>query len=329
MMKKLLTGVVTLSALLSSCASVDMESRVTDAGAGKVVKETPKIVAVPVDPGVYEPRVIEVERPVYVPEKTTQPQTPPVRGTAAVEASNAKGILKPSEYSKAAMVYDYDPDWVYEVYTQPLRASDIRLENGEKAAEAPFISDSERWLLGAGVSYENGEAIQHIYVKPAEANLEASLIINTDRRVYHIILRSYREVHMPIVRWRYFSTGMPEHYIGRVKGSGAGTAAQAGEGENGLPSYPDPRSLSFAYRINYGLFQKPSWLPERVYDDGKKTYITFPKDVLTAELPAVFENRSDVVNYRVWENIIIIDKLVTEITVKKEGREITIVKKKK
>jgi hypothetical protein len=50
------------------------------------------------------------------------------------------------------MVYDYDPDWVY---TQPLRASDIRLENREKDAEAPFISDSERWLLGAALLSHN------------------------------------------------------------------------------------------------------------------------------------------------------------------------------
>jgi hypothetical protein len=65
------------------------------------------------------------------------------------------------------MVYDYQPDQVYEVYTQPLRASDICLEPGEKATEAPFISDSERWMLGAGVSQENNRPVQHNYVKPA------------------------------------------------------------------------------------------------------------------------------------------------------------------
>ena len=39
------------------------------------------------------------------------------------------------------MVYDYDRDWVYEIYTQPLRATDICLEPGEQLTEAPFNND--------------------------------------------------------------------------------------------------------------------------------------------------------------------------------------------
>jgi type IV secretion system protein VirB9 len=214
-----------------------------------------------------------------------------------------------------------------------LRASDIRLEPGEKAVEAPFISDSERWMLGAGYNIENGVAVQHIYVKPTEASLEASLIINTDRRVYHIILKSYRDVFMPMVRWRYLSTGMPNTYIPLSDGAvtdAAGGAAEgpSGDGEpSGIPGI-DPRFLSFNYRVTYGLFAKPSWLPSLVYDDGKKTYITFPESVLQQDLPAVFENRADIVNYRVAGNIIIIDKLIERVTVKMGRREIVIEKRR-
>jgi type IV secretion system protein VirB9 len=319
-----------LLAALASCATVDVEKKVradsVPRGGGKAGKTgEPLVIQVETPP----PAVVQVERPVFIPEsEAPKPTAKPVQGRAAVEESNAAGIAKPSEYSRAAMVYDYDPDWVYEVYTQPLRVSDLRLEPGEKAAEPPFISDSERWMAGAGVSYENGVAVQHIYIKPAEAELEATLIINTDRRAYHIILRSFRDVHMPMVRWRYPFSGMPNSYIAPPQSAGNAAASVSSLGPDPEGIGADPRFLSFNYRITYGWLQKPKWLPELVYDDGKKTYVTFPEDVLQDELPAVFENRSDVVNYRVIRNIIIIDKLIESVTVKKENTEITVTKKK-
>jgi type IV secretion system protein VirB9 len=244
-----------------------------------------------------------------------------------VEASNRDGIKRPEDYSHAAMVYDFDSDWVYEVYCMPLRASDIRLEPGERAVETPFVADSERWMLGAGVNQENGLQVQHIYVKPTETGLSASLIINTDRRVYHIILRSYAETHMPIVYWKYPNSGMPFNFI-----SPAGNAAQhvptptAYSGSGDVPA-PDPRFLSFNYKITYGWFNKPKWLPKHVYDDGGKTYIEFNRAIAQSEMPGIYENRNDVLNYRVYENLIIIDKLIEEITVRLEDKEITIRKK--
>lgn len=272
--------------LFSSCATVDMEKRVrTGAGVSRE-KDEPVVIAVPVETP-PEPRIIEIERPVYAPPAGA---VPPSResGRTAVQQSNRAGILEPAEYSRAAMIYDYHADWVYEIYTQPLRASDIRLEPGEQVLEAPFISDSERWMLGAGVSREAGlpVQVQHIYVKPTEVSIEASLIINTDKRVYHIILKSFRDIHMPIVRWRYPETGMPHNFISSQETRASGAPADAGMEIAGI----DPRFLSFNYRIGYRLGRKPKWLPALVYDDAKKTYITFPEQVLQFELPGCWKS---------------------------------------
>jgi type IV secretion system protein VirB9 len=313
--------------VFASCATVvDVEKSVAPGtgpdGAIKNGAEPggPVVITIPADPP--PPEIIIIEKPLYVPQGTPLPPGP--SGRQAVQQSNAEGIMRPQDYSKAAMIYDFDPDWVYEVYTQPLRVCDIRLEPGEKVVETPFVSDSERWILGAGISVESGVEIQHIYAKPSQANLEASLIINTDRRVYHLVLKSFRDVYMPMVRWRYFYSGMPGSYIGAT----AETAAAPGAAENRRDAAGiDPRFLSFNYKITYGLFGKPRWLPSLVCDDGKKTYITFPEDMLQQSLPAVFEDRNNAVNYRVLENIIIIDKLVEKITVKIKNRQIIIEKK--
>jgi type IV secretion system protein VirB9 len=318
-MKALYAGVLYVA--LASCATtVDIERQVSPQTGAERAADGPAVIAVPIDTG--PPEVIIVERPVFVPEGTPEAAEPAPKGRSAVQAANREGTLQPQDYSKGAMVYDFDPDWVYEIYTQPLRATDICLEPGERAWERPFVSDSERWMLGAAASLEGGREVQHVYVKPTSANIQATLIINTDRRVYHIILKSFTDVYMPIVRWRYPApnSGLPFTIV-------PPSGAPAGGGVPSDARSLDPRFLSFNYKITYGRFNRPRWLPTLVYDDGGKTYIVFPEDVLQTELPAVFENRNDAVNYRVLENIIIIDKLIEKITVKQGNREIVIEKK--
>jgi type IV secretion system protein VirB9 len=269
-----------------------------------------------------EQNIIYVEKPVYIPEGE---ETPPSvkKGIESVEQSNAEGIMKPEEYSHAARLYEYNPDQVYEVYTQILRTTDIYLEPGEMVLDTPFVSNSERWIIGAGINQTNGAIIQHVYIKPKEANLEATLIINTDRRVYHLTLRSYRSVHMPMVKWSYpINAGFPSRYVGKLARETEGVELET------AVEYVDPRYLSFAYRLKFNLLRRPSWIPRRVYDDGKKTYLYFEEQILQRELPGIFENRNDVINYRVKGNLIIIDKLIEKVTVQYRNERIRITKKR-
>jgi len=300
---------------LFSCISVDFENAVKDSA---VNLQKPFVSDFPSDSPAPNIEAVEriIERPVYVPASEAPPARTPA-GDRSVRASNNDGIIKPQDYSHAAMIYDFDPDFVYEVYAQPLRVCDITLQAGERAVEPPFVSDSERWIIGAGISYENGTAVQHIYIKPASSGISASLIINTDRRVYRIILKSFSDVHMPVVRWKYPSS-LPSNYIvpldTGIENSFAGI---------------NPRYLSFNYRVTYSIFNKPYWLPELAFDDGSKTYIRFPNLILQRELPTVFENRNDVLNYRVDGNLIIIDKLIENLSLRVGKTEVTVMKKRR
>jgi len=317
------TILIIFCTLAVSCSSFDVDKNLGESGAGRQKKTGPTADnAVLVFP---DPEIVFIERPVFVPpdEKPPKTQAP---GRDSVMDSNSKGIIKPQDYSHAAIIYLYNPDEVYEVFAQPLRVCDIVMENNENVTEVPYISDSERWVIGAGVSYENGNPIQHIYVKPELYGISASLIINTDRRVYRIILRSYSDVHMPLVRWRY-NSGVPNNYIPAPQMQNAGKDSGNQTQENPIAGI-DPRFLSFNYRVKYGFFNKPVWLPNLVFDDGSKTFIQFPDLVLQRELPAVFENRKDILNYRVTGNLIVIDKLIEDITVKIGRTEITILKKR-
>jgi len=191
-----------LFSFLFSCASTIEVERMVQNSTGTGRQNDPSLIprAVPIE--VAPPDPIIIERPIFIPQGGAVAALPqPAQGRSAVQAAIHSGIVQPQDYSNAAMIYSYDKDFVYELYARPFRMSNIVLEAGEQVIDIPFISDSERWMVGAGVSYENGVAVQHIYVKPTVANLTASLIINTDRRVYHLILRSFNDVQVIIFRY--------------------------------------------------------------------------------------------------------------------------------
>ena len=188
----IVTSIVTL---MVSCKTVDLEPR-PEVTKGEIPEQEPPTeeeVAIEelkasID---VQSQIVYVEKPVYIPA----PESAPVKqktGIDSVLESTETGTVKPSDYSHAARIYDYDPDQVYEVYCQVLRTTDLYLEPGEVVIDSPFVSDSERWIIGAGVNQQNGTVVQHIYVKPKQAGLDATLIINTSARVYHIVLRSYK-----------------------------------------------------------------------------------------------------------------------------------------
>jgi type IV secretion system protein VirB9 len=90
----------------------------------------------------------------------------------------------------------------------------------------------------------------------------------------------------------------------------------------------DPEYLSFDYKMSYSLFKKPVWIPKRVYDDGRKTYIELDEKMLHMESPVIFNKRNERINYRVKKNLVIIDGLIEKITIRWGKEKITITKKK-
>lgn len=313
------------TSLFLSCKTVDLEPRnETSKGIiGNGKKGSEAIASNEQLPAEIEinKQIVYVEQPIYIP--TPEAPLPEKKGGVdSVKESTEKGTIKPSDYSHASRIYIYDSDQVYEVYCQILRTTDIYLEPGEIVIDKPFVSDSDRWIIGAGVNQQNGTVVQHIYLQPKLAGLESSLIINTSYRVYHVTLKSFNSVYMPIVKWEYLDNGFPQNYIQDI-GKEKGKEQITNEME-----LMDPRYLSFDYKIRFNIFNKPKWLPKRVYDDGKKTYIVFDEQTLQMELPGVFENKADVVNYRVNANVMVIDKLIEKLTIKYKKQTITIEKKR-
>lgn len=267
-----------------------------------------------------EKTVVYVDRPVYYPadEKLDMPS---LKGTDAAKASTKAAAQEPSFFTGGTMYYDFDKDFTYEIYCQPYRVTDIILEPGEQVIEMPFLSEEKVWEVGAGVSREGNVDTQHFFMKPAYSGLTTAFILITDRRVYHMLLKSFKDCWMTQVKWKYPNT-MPFNLMsGKLRGSEAvGAVSQDSTGV-------DPAFLSFDYKMSYSLFKKPYWLPKRVYDDGRRTFIVMDETVLHMVTPVLFNKRNHMINYAVNKNIIVIPELIEKVTLR-VGLQKVVIKKK-
>ncbi len=124
-----------------------------------------------------EKSVVYVEKPVYYPVEVYEKRP---TGKEAAKQSLNNAVQVPQKFSGGTMFYDFDETFVYEIYCQPYRITDLSLEPGEMVLENPFISESQVWEMGAGVSRKNGQDVQHFYLKPDISGLTTSMIIITD-----------------------------------------------------------------------------------------------------------------------------------------------------
>lgn len=328
---------ILLSFFLTGCKSVDLEKQAkpetnADSSITSIEQEAEQneaemheyLVQEEVKVQDIEPIVVYVEKPVYVPEgfePLNEKQR--IKGYDASKASEKKATVKPEHYKNGTFYYTYNEDFVFEIYAQPYHLTDIILEDGEIVMGNPLLSEDETvWELTANVAKNplTGESIQHLFIKPAYAGLDSSFVIITDRRVYHFRVKSYRDTHMSMVKFKYPQT----RNIWATKND---SDAKGVSIENDYVTVTNPEFLSFDYKMQYG-FKKPEFLPQQVYDDGNKTYIVVNDVVLHKELPLVFNEKNEIVNYSVQKNVFIIPRLINKVTLRLGKQKVTIIKKK-
>lgn len=270
------------------------------------------------------PTVVYVEKPVYVPASDKKESAKRVAGIDAARASQERATIVPENYKSGTFYYTYNENFVYEVYAQPYHLTDIILEDGEVVLGNPLLSEDESvWELTANVAKNpvTGDNIQHLFIKPTYSGLDSSFVIITDRRVYHLRIKSYKDTHMAMVKFTYPNTR-------NVWAKSPNDSIAKGVSiENDYITVTNPEYLSFDYKMKYG-FKKPEFLPQRVYDDGNKTYIVVDDIVLHKQLPLVFNERNEIVNYTVQKNVFIVPRLINKITLRLGNQKVTIEKKK-
>jgi len=230
---------------------------------------------------------------------------------AAMEAAR----IQPERtgFVNAIQVFPYTEGALYQIYAKPGQVTDIALQEGETLVGSGPVAagDTVRWMIGDTVSGSGPTARVHILVKPVRSDIATNLVINTDRRTYHLELRANPSVYMASVSWTY-----PQDELIALR------QAQA-EAERVAPVAAglDPALLNFRYAIEG---DRPDWRPLRAFDDGTRVFIEFPESVAQGELPPLFvldaAGEAELVNYRVSGRFMIVDRIFASAELRLGGR---------
>src|SRR4030081_3342692 len=97
------------------------------------------------------------------------------------------------------------PARLHQVYAAPGQVTDVALQPGEELVGSGPVAagDTVRWIIGDTESGTAAAKKVHILVKPTRPEVITNLVINTDRRTYHMELRSTERTYMASVSWIY------------------------------------------------------------------------------------------------------------------------------
>lgn len=240
--------------------------------------------------------------------KTNPTLTPQERAALAIsrqwEDGSAAGI-KPLAGPGGAIQFVYDAQRP-SVVCAVLQVCDVALQAGEQV-NSINLGDTARWTVEPAISGSGATEIQHLIIKPMDVGLETSLVVTTNRRSYHLRLRSHRNEYMPQVSFTY-----PEQAQAKWDAIRRRETQERSDGT--LPATGEYLGdLSFDYALSGSASRKPV----RVYNDGRKTIIEMPGTMQQTEAPTLLVVRKEgglftddetvMVNYRVQGNRYIVD----------------------
>ena len=255
-------------------------------------------------------QIVELPEPLPLPD---QLKPIPAARTAAPEVgdprtrvaqANSAARIQPSRagYLNAIQVYPFSEGALYQVYAAPGEITDIALEPAEQLVGTGPVAagDTVRWIIGDTESGAGPSKRVHILIKPTRPDIATNLVINTDRRTYHLELRSAEKSYMASVSWAY-----PQNLLIALHRQNAAAEAAAP-----IAAGIDIDALNFRYGIEG---DDPPWRPLRAFDDGRQVFIEFPSGIGQGEMPPLWiigpDGGAELVNYRVRHNHMIVDRL--------------------
>ncbi|MDR3535206.1 MAG: P-type conjugative transfer protein TrbG [Acetobacteraceae bacterium] len=194
------------------------------------------------------------------------------------------------------------------VVCAPLYVCSISLQPGEVVNDIK-AGDAVRWLITPSIVGSGADRVTVVSVKPTDAGLRTDLAIATTRRLYQVQLVSTQTQWMGNVTFTY-----PEDAQASWQKYQAQQQKEAAD-----TTLPNGRNIA-ALDFNYAVSGDVSWKPLRVYSDGVKTYIQFPRAMLSGDAPSLVALGNDgglfssptkqIVNYRVEGDTYVVDKVL-------------------
>lgn len=241
-----------------------------------------------------------------------------------------------------------------------LELTDLTFEKGESILSVQ-LGDSVRWNIESAISGSANDSVEHLIVKPLEAGLKTSMLITTDRRTYHIRLKSTEADFMPAVVFSYpNSLKLPskKHY-GDDSYLQYTSNYDSNEDHNdysktnsSLKNYSSVQNVSYEgnsrpalnvaatyndstqrRNYNYSVDGDSKIIPQNVYDDGKRIFIVMNNPINSSYLPVLQEissesflffgeDKTNTINFTYFDNTFVVDGIYSHLRlISKNGEE--------
>ena len=304
---------VLAATLIAACATAPSPGAVpAEPPFNETAKVTPEPLEAPepaadiIEPEAALPDIPAPLKPASLkPDRAPEPVTPRTAAKSLAEAnSGARQRAAPGTFEDATLLYAYEPGAIYELQTSPDFVSTLLLEPGEVLIDIA-AADTARWSVSNTVSAKQTILI----VKPSAARLKTNIVLVTDRRAYLIeAVSAAGEVYTAQAAWTY-----PQ---------------AAGEQPAGRALDTKARPINQDYVLKAPRKGPPAWMPEKVWDDGLKTYVQFPEGIAASEMPPLFIRSPEgleLVNYRTEGTRYEIDRIFSEAELRLGSRKPVIV----
>lgn len=215
----------------------------------------------------------------------------------------------PSYSDNTANVYNYNKYKQFEINTKVGYVTDVQLRPGE-VVQKIASGNTTQWQVDVDII----DGVQHVYIKPMVSGIRTNMIINTDQRSYRFLVNSTDEMEYVVV----FNFAELDREA-QLKAEAEALAAQQARLDN------LKRLQNTHFNTNYKVIKtknvKTAYVPKNIFDDGQKTYIEVSELALRDNLPLVYsyddweKGKLQLVNYRLKNNVIEIDKVVNKMRV--------------
>ena len=241
-----------------------------------------------------------------------------------------------------------------------LELTDLAFEKGESILSVQ-LGDSVRWNIESSISGSANDSVEHLIVKPLEAGLKTSMLITTDRRTYHIRLKSTEADFMPAVVFSYpNSLKLPskkhygdDSYLQYTSNYDSNEDHNDySETNSSLKNYSSVQNVSYEgnsrpalnvattyndstqrRNYNYSVDGDSKIIPQNVYDDGKRTFIVMNNPINSSYLPVLQEissesflffgeDKTNTINFTYFDNTFVVDGIYSHLRlISKNGEE--------
>lgn len=241
-----------------------------------------------------------------------------------------------------------------------LELTDLAFEKGESILSVQ-LGDSVRWNIESAISGSANDSVEHLIVKPLEAGLKTSMLITTDRRAYHIRLKSTEADFMPAVVFSYpNSLKLPskkhygdDSYLQYTSNYDSNEDHNdCSETNSSLKNYSSVQNVSYEgnsrpalnvaatyndstqrRNYNYSVDGDSKIIPQNVYDDGKRTFIVMNNPINSSYLPVLQEissesffffgeDKTNTINFTYFDNTFVVDGIYSHLRlISKNGEE--------